>query len=72
MIGYFYKEGKAMASIIKAMHQFGYKFDRRAERFAFRHPYAAFLFMFIGMPLLILAAVIALTLLFLVPASLIF
>lgn len=52
-----------MASIIKTMHQFGYKFDRKAERFAFRHPCAAFLIMFIGMPLLILAAVIVLTLL---------
>lgn len=61
-----------MASIIKSIHQFGYKFDRRAERFAFRHPCAAFLIMFIGMPLLILAAVMALTMLFVVTASLIF
>lgn len=61
-----------MASIIKTMHQFGYKFDRKTERFAFRHPCAAFLIMFIGMPLLILAAVIVLTLLLFAPVSLIF
>ena len=40
-----------MAAIWKSIHNFEDKFDRNAERFAFHHPYLAFLAMFIGMPL---------------------
>ena len=32
-------------------------FDRRAEKFTFRHPYLTILIMFIAVPLLMLAAV---------------
>ena len=46
-----------MAAIWKSIHNFEDKFDRNAERFAFHHPYLAFLAMFIGMPLFILIAV---------------
>lgn len=46
-----------MAAIWKSIHNFEDKFDRCAERFALRHPYLAFLAMFIGMPLFILIGV---------------
>ncbi|MFR8547152.1 MAG: hypothetical protein ACLVEV_00785 [Lachnospiraceae bacterium] len=46
---------------IAGLHRLEHRFDRRAERFAFHHPYAAFFAMFVGMPLLILLAVTATT-----------
>lgn len=46
--------------------------DRRAERFTFRHPYLTMVIMFIAVPLLMLAAVSALTLLAALPAAMLF
>ena len=45
-----------MSSILKSIHKLEDRFDNRAERFAFRHPHAAVLAMFIGLPVFILAA----------------
>ena len=50
-----------MSSILKSIHKLEDRFDNRAERFAFRHPHAAVLAMFIGLPVFILAAVSLLT-----------
>ena len=52
-----------MSNILKSIHKLEDKFDNRAERFAFRHPHAAVLAMFIGLPVFILAAVSLLTVL---------
>ena len=38
-----------MSSILKSIHKLEDRFDNRAERFAFRHPHAAVLAMFIGL-----------------------
>ena len=38
-----------MSNILKSIHKLEDKFDNRAERFAFRHPHAAVLAMFIGL-----------------------
>jgi hypothetical protein len=61
-----------MAAIWKSIHNFEDKFDRNAERFAFHHPYLAFLAMFIGMPLFILIAVAVSTTLIAIPIAWIF
>ena len=61
-----------MTALLKSIHKFEDKFDRRAERFAFRHPYLAFFAMFIGMPIFILAAVAACTTVVTLPLALIF
>ena len=61
-----------MTDILNSMHKFENRFNERAQRFAFRHPYIAFLIMFIGMPLLILSAVTVGTALFVLPLALIF
>lgn len=37
------------------------KFDKAVERFMYRHPYAAFLALFVGMPIFILIAVFVCT-----------
>ena len=47
-------------------------FDRRAEKFTFRHPYLTILIMFIAVPFGMLAAVSALTFLAAFPAALLF
>lgn len=59
-----------MSSILKSIHKLEDKFDNRAERFAFRHPHAAVLAMFIGLPVFILAAVSLLTVLVTLPVTL--
>lgn len=52
-----------MTALIRSIHQAGERFDRQAERMAFRHPYIAILVMFIGIPIGILIAVALLTML---------
>ena len=52
-----------MSSILKSIHKL-------EERFAFRHPHAAVLAMFIGLPVFILAAVSLLTVLVTLPVTL--
>ena len=59
-----------MSNILKSIHKLEDKFDNRAERFAFRHPHAAVLAMFIGLPVFILAAVSLLTVLVTLPVTL--
>ena len=61
-----------MAAILKSIHNFEDKFDRCAERFALRHPYLAFLAMFIGIPIFILIAVAGSTTLIALPIAWIF
>ncbi len=61
-----------MTALLKSIHKFEDKFDRRAERFAFRHPYLAFFAMFIGMPIFILAAVAVCTTVVTLPLALVF
>ena len=61
-----------MTALLKSIHKFEDKFDRRAEHFVFRHPYLAFLAMFIGMPLFILATVAAYITVITLPLALIF
>lgn len=58
-----------MKAILKSLKKIEEKFDRRAERFVFRHPHMAFLVMFVGMPLFILAAVAALTMVIVFPTG---
>lgn len=61
-----------MTALLKSIRKFEDKFDRRAERFAYRHPYLAFFAMFIGMPIFILAAVAFCTTVITLPLALIF
>ena len=61
-----------MTAILKSIHKFEDKFDRSAERFAFRNPYLAFLVMFIGMPIFILIAVATCTTIIAFPMAWIF
>ena len=46
-----------MSNILRSIHKLEDRFDNRAERFAFRHPHAAVLAMFIGLPVFSLAVV---------------
>lgn len=61
-----------MSAFIKTVRKWENKFDRSAEYFAFHHPVAAFLLMFIGMPILILIAVSILTTMIALPLAWIF
>ena len=61
-----------MAAIWKSIHSFEDKFDRCAKRLALRHPYLAFLAIFIGIPLFILIAVAVSTTLIAIPIAWIF
>ena len=61
-----------MRAILKSIHKFEDKFDRKAGRFALRHPYLAFLAMFIGIPIFILIAVAVSTTLIAMPLAWIF
>lgn len=53
-------------------HRLEQRFDRCAERFAFHHPCAALFAMFIGIPVLILLAVTASTLILSFPMAYLF
>ena len=46
-----------MMSIKKSIDERPNRFDKRAEMFAFHHPYLAYFVMFIVMPVLVLVAV---------------
>ena len=46
-----------MMRIKKSIHELATRFDKRAEKFVFHHPYLAYFVMFIVMPVLVLAAV---------------
>ncbi len=61
-----------MKEILKSIRNFEDKFDRSAERFAFHHPYLAFLAMFIGMPILTLMAVVVSATIIILPIAWIF
>lgn len=61
-----------MAAIWQSIHEFEDKFDRCAGRFALRHPFLAFLAMFIGMPVFILLSVAAATMLIAIPVTWLF
>lgn len=59
-----------MTAMIKSIHNIEEHFDRGAERFAFHHPYLAFLAMFLLVPVFILLAVSLCTVLVMLPAVL--
>lgn len=61
-----------MTTVMKSIHKMEKRFDERAERFAFHHPYLACLVMFIGVPSFILIAVAATTMLITFPVAWIF
>ena len=48
-----------MTTLIKSIHKYEDKFEKKAERFTFHHPYFAFFALFIGMPIFTLIAVAA-------------
>lgn len=58
-----------MTTLIKSIHKYEDKFEKKAERFTFHHPYFA---LFIGMPIFTLIAVAAGTTVIALPLSLIF
>lgn len=61
-----------MAEILKFIHKFEKCFDKCTERFIFYHPFLAFIAMFIGMPIFVLAAVTVCTVAIILPIALIF
>lgn len=46
-----------MEKLMKTFRGFQSRLDRKAERFGIRHPYLAFVGIFVGMPVSVLAAV---------------
>lgn len=52
-------------SIIKAIKKCEYDFEVRAEKFLWHHPVLGFFSIFVGMPLIVLCAVCAITIVFL-------
>ena len=59
-----------MAHVIQSLHRFESCFDDRAAQFGYRHPYLATMVMFVGMPVLALAAVGVCTTAIMLPVSL--
>lgn len=59
-----------MFSLFKSSHRFESKFESSTERFAFRHPHATVLLMFIVIPLFILVVVTILTTVIILPVGL--
>lgn len=59
-------------AIMKTINELEDRLERMAERFAFHHPYLAFLVMFFGIPCFILTAVVVFTTLLELPLALIF
>ena len=51
-------------SIIKAIKKCEYDFEVRAEKFLWHHPVLGFFSIFVGMPLIVLCAVCAITIVF--------
>lgn len=58
--------------INRVQHTWEMGFDKKAERFTSAHPYAVYLAVFIGLPLLILGAVFLSTALLMLPVGLLF
>lgn len=50
-----------MITIRRKLKHWENQFDKKAEEFAFKHPYLAFLIVFIGVPAFTLTAVLAVT-----------
>ncbi len=61
-----------MTKIITKLHCVAAAFDRKAQHFAFRHPFLAFLAMFVGMPMFILFAVSLSTVVIMFPVAWLF
>ena len=59
-------------SIIKAIKKCEYDSEVRAEKFLWHHPVLGFFSIFVGMPLIVLCAVCAITIVFAFPMSLLF
>lgn len=60
-----------MSLISKLFHHTSKNFDHKTEWFIFHHPHAAIFAMFVGLPVVGLAAVSLLAILFTLPAALI-
>ncbi|MDO5396692.1 MAG: hypothetical protein Q4G33_02075 [bacterium] len=60
-----------MKNILQTINKFEKHLDERAERFFFRHPNLAFLFMLVVLPLLVLLAVTVTTFIIAIPVSII-
>lgn len=61
-----------MTAIMKSIHQFTNRLDYCVQRYASHHPYMAFMTMFIGLPIFILLAVTACTMIITLPFAWIF
>lgn len=61
-----------MTTIMKSIHKLESSFDKRAQHFAFHHPFLAYLAIFIGIPIFILLAVTVSTTLIALPIAWIF
>lgn len=57
---------------MKSVKKYEVRFDLKAERFIWRHPLLGFLFIFIGMPVIVLACVSVSTMLIAFPVAWIF
>lgn len=58
-----------MKHMVQTIHRFERRFDARAEWLAWHHPYLAFFSVFIGMPMIVLAAVCVCTAAVMLPVS---
>ncbi|MDD6022574.1 MAG: hypothetical protein ACI4GA_07170 [Acutalibacteraceae bacterium] len=61
-----------MSVLFKRVHELDKRLEAKTERFSFRHPVLSFFFLFIGMPICVLAAVFLFTVVISVPVALIF
>lgn len=58
-----------MRRIVQSIHKLERIFDTKAEWLAFHHPYLAFFTVFVGMPIVVLAAVCVCTTIVILPVS---
>lgn len=58
-----------MTRILNSIHKAEQKFDHAAEHFFYRHPFLGYLIVFIGTPLIILAAVFLCTTILALPVA---
>lgn len=61
-----------MVTIRRKLKRWEKKFDKKAEEFAFKHPYLASLIVFIGVPAFTLTAVLAVTAIVTLPIAALF
>ena len=59
-------------SMIKAIKKYEYRFEVHAEKLLWYHPVFGFFSIFVGIPLIALCAVCAITIIFAFPMSLLF